>query len=782
MTITEPTLTRRGFVKAGGALFVSTFVLPDLLSLDGASVEASTLDAAKLGSWLEIRDDGTILMRTGRGEMGIHMSAYYRQMVAEELYVRPEMVDLVMADTDRTPDGGWSADFMSGAQNMRKVAAYTYQALLGLAAAHLGAPASALTAANGVVTAGGGGPTARSVAYAELVRGQHLELTIPVSGALPRMNDQGTAIMNLTGITVIGTPPMKPLSQYAVVGKSFPSPSVAEKVMAKTTWVGDVRLPGMLHARMVRPSTLGSTLVAVGALDKERFPTADVVTKGNLVAVVSPDEWEAVSGARAVAAGTKWTEWAGLPTSGALSEAIRTGKQPGRQRGDQAAADAAFSAAAKVVNCTYAQPYVKHAPIGAFIAVADVKSDGTTIVYTHSAQSQGLRAHLAHVLSVDLEKVTVRFLEGAGQYGRTSLGGDGAEADAVILSQLLGTPVRVQWSLQEDFAWSSQSPAWVADLKAGLDESGKLVAIQSDFVTAPGMDARTVGAVLAGMPDLPAPPPSGGPAGFGFGAVSQYYDIPVEFHQGYGAPVLVVPAPSGVGLRGNIMRTPSQRQHVCALESLINEAAAAAGADSIQFRLDHTQDQRLIDIVRKAAEAAGWEPRPSPNPNARRTGDSPVAGRGMAVIYRFGTYWAGIAEIQIVPSTGVITVSRFTMGLDAGKVVNPRHLKRIVEGGVVMGMGEALMEELAFDQGKITSTDWRRYRIPTMRDTPEIQVVTISRDDAGFGGGGEAANALPQPALLAAVFDATGVQPRRTPLTPAYVKDLLATNGNQTGL
>lgn len=221
------------------------------------------------------------------------------------------------------------------------------------------------------------------------------------------------------------------------------------------------------------------------------------------------------------------------------------------------------------------------------------------------------------------------------------------------------------------------------------------------------------------------------------------------------------------------MRTPMQRQHVFALESLLNEAAAAAGADPIRFRLEHTKDQRLIDIIKKTAEAAGWEPRPSPNPNARRTGSTPVKGRGMAVMYRLGAYWAGIAEVEVTPSTGAVKVARFTLGVDPGKIVNPRHLKLIAEGGVVMGLSEALKEELTFDREKVTSTNWSRYRILTMAETPEIQVVTISRDDQGFGGGGEAANSLPQPALVAAVFDATGVQPRRTPLTPAYVQRLL---------
>src|SRR5229473_4281625 len=227
------------------------------------------------------------------------------------------------------------------------------------------------------------------------------------------------------------------------------------------------------------------------------------------------------------------------------------------------------------------------------------------------------------------------------------------------------------------------------------------------------------------------------------------------------------------GLRGNIMRTPGQRQQNLVLEGLMNEAAAAAHADPIQFRLDHTTDQRLIDILNATAKAAGWEPRPSPHPRARRTGNASVSGRGLCIVVRNNAYWVGIAEIAVIPSTGVVQVTKFAIGVDCGKVINPRQLDRCMKSGVVMGLSEALKEEVTFDKSKVTSTNWSRYKILTMAETPEIKVVQISRDDKGFGTGGEAANAVGPPAVAAAFFDATGVQPRRIPLTPAYVTTLL---------
>jgi CO/xanthine dehydrogenase Mo-binding subunit len=221
------------------------------------------------------------------------------------------------------------------------------------------------------------------------------------------------------------------------------------------------------------------------------------------------------------------------------------------------------------------------------------------------------------------------------------------------------------------------------------------------------------------------------------------------------------------------MRTPGQRQQNFALESLINEAAAAVNADPIQFRLHHTTDQRLIDILKATAKAAAWEERPSPHANARRTGSEPLTGRGVAIMVRANGYWVGIAEVMVTPVTGAVQVTKFTIGVECGKIINPRQLNRCMKGGVVMGLGEALKEEVTFDRQRVTSTDWSSYKILTMAEMPEIRIVQISRDDKGFGAGGEAPNALAPPAVAAAFFDATGVHPHRIPLTPAYVATLL---------
>ena len=767
-----PVLTRRSFVKAGGALFVS-LGLPRGLSAAAAGnpnpSDPSLVEAGKLASWLEIRNDNTILARTGRAEIGTGVSAFYPQLIAEELRVQPDCITLIMGDTDKTPDGGPSAGFLTGAANVRKVAAYTYQALLDLAATKLGVASSALTVTDGIVSGGG-----KSISYGRLVEGQQLDLKIPVTGSAVKFAPPGTNSVagldwaGIDGLVVAGDPPMKPVSEYKVVGTSYPMPGSREKVTGETQWSCDVTLPGMLHARMVRPATMGGTLISVGEVDKKKYPTAEVVSKGNLVAVVSPNEWEAVSALRSVASSTKWSGWSGLPGSENLTQAIRAHAwgAPDESRGDAAKVQAALGKASKTISVTYEQPYIKHAPIGPFLALADVRSDGTATIWAQAGHLQASRVRLANILGIPSEKVVVHWLPHAGQFGRKTFGGDGAEADAVILSKLTGKPVRVQWTLQEDLAWSGASPAWFSDIKGGLDAHGRLMAVHSAFHSPHMFDARPLGAMLAGMP-------AGIEKPGGFLATEWPYDkIENRLEQVYAMPNVAGDSPFG-GLRGLIMRTPGQRQQNFALESLMNEAAAAAHADPIQFRLQHTSDPRLITILNATASAAGWESRPSPHAGARKTGTEPLTGHGVAIVVRGNGYWVGIAEVVVTPSTGVVQVTKFTIGVECGKIINPRQLDRCMHGGGVMGLGEALKEEVTFDKEKVTSTDWRHYKILTMAEMPEIKVVQISRDDKGFGAGGEAPNAIAPPAVAAALFDATGVAPRRIPLTPAYVTTLL---------
>jgi nicotinate dehydrogenase subunit B len=766
-------LSRRNFVKTGGALFVGFGIMgaDGLKNTAKAATTKNSLDATLPESWIEIHPDNTILIRTGKSDFGQSTTfTAYRQIVAEELSAPFEAITtVVIGDTDRTPDGSGAFDFLgSGTPNIRKAAAYTYQALLDLASQRLGVAKSEISVKDGVVSGGG-----KSMSYGDLVKGQQLKLTIPVKGDL-------TSIM---GLAVDGNPPMKPVSQYTVIGKSYRNSVTVSKVTAKETWATDVKLPDMLHARMIHPKSLGSTLVSAGTLDKTRFPNAQVVVKGNLVGVVSSTEWEAIQAAQQVSTGTKWKDWKGLPGHARLFDYLKRDadyKTTKVTKSDKSKDDVApaMSKAAKKLNATYQLPYMKHSPMGPTMAVADARKDGTVYIYTHNQNPQALRGEIAQMLSTTPDNVVVRTFSGPGHYGRSNGGNAGAEDEAVILSKAVGKPVRVQWMRPEDFQWSTQSPAALSDVEIGLDKDGKMVAYQIDHYMPAMQDDRPIGAVLAGLPTMPAPSEKGVFVGSTVNDISDpwiYDGVMTLMERGHGTfQVGQKASPLTVGLRDHSMRTPGQFQQNFPRELAVSEAAALAGKDAIQFRLDHTKEERVAGVLKAVREASGWETRSAPHPKAAASGATVVRGQGVSVMFRSATYWACVSHVAVTPSTGVVVVEKVTIAVEPGIVVNPMQLKRQVEGGTIMGVSHALLEELQFDESGITTRDWRTYPILKMADIPEIKVVLLNRPDVGtYGGGSEAANALAAPAIAAALFDATGKIARRLPLKPEYVQALL---------
>ncbi len=761
-------LSRRGFLASGGALVVSLSLPPD-----AATAATSTLDSTALSSWIEIGADNRVLIRTGKSDFG-QGSIYtaYRQIVAEELDLPFEAITTVVsADTDRTPDGGGTFGFLgdvngNGMPNLRKVAAYTRQAMLELAAERLGVAKEQLTVKDGVVSGGG-----KHISYGELVKDQNLKLTIPVKGD----------ITGFMGLAVGGNPPLKPVSAYTVIGKSFPNSAIVSKVTGKELWVTNVKLPGMLHARMVHPASLGSTLVSVGQLGKAKFPNTQLVVKGNLVGVAAPNEWEAIQAARQVAAATKWSDWKGLPGSAGLFDHLRNQtdwKAVEATKGEANKGDvaSALKAAAKTFAGSYELPYMKHAPIGPTMALADVRPDGTVTVHTHTQNAQQLRTQIALMLGIGLDKVVIRTYAGAGHYGRSNGGNAGGEDEAVILSKELGCPVRVQWMRADDLQWSTQSPAAYSDIRIGLDAGGRIAAYEANHYMPAMQDDRPIGAVLAGLPAQRAPGSKDEPPSKNTLYDDWVYDNILHLEErGHSSwQIGQLASPLAAGLRDHAMRTPGQYQQNFPREVALSEAAALAGTDAIQFRIDHAKEERLKTVLERLRQESGWERRPAPNPG---TGDATQRrGQGVSVMLRSGTYWACACQIALTPATGALVVEKITVVVDPGIVVNPQQLKRQVEGGTMMGVSEALYEEVAFDQSAVTSRDWQSYPILKMADMPEVKVVLLHRPEVGsYGGGSEAANALASPAIAAAFFDATGKPARRLPLRPAYLKGLLQT-------
>jgi CO/xanthine dehydrogenase Mo-binding subunit len=755
-------LSRRGFVKTGGALLVGFSLAKGETPSAGSK---NQLNPALPESWIEIHADNSVLIRVGKPDFGQGtVFTAYRQIAAEELRVRFEAITTVISgDTDRTPDGSGAFDFLQGGMpNIRKAGAYVYQALLDLGSQQLGVPKNQLSVTDGVISGGG-----KSVSYGDLVKNQKLKLTIPVKGDLNSM----------FGLMVDGNPPLKPVSEYTVVGQSFPNSVITSKVTAKETWVTDVRLPGMLHGRVVHPKTLGSKLVSAGTLDNSRFPNTQVVVKGNLVGVVAPSEWEAIKAAQQVAAGTMWTDWKGLPGDQRLFQYFREDAdwkaapvaQSKNSKGDVVAA---IAGSTKKLKATYELPFLKHAPIGPTMATAEVRNDGTVVIYTHTQNPQALRSGIAHMLNTSTDNVVVRNFAGPGHYGRSNGGNAGAEDEAVILSQAVGKPVRVQWMRQDDLQWSTQSSAAYADVQLAVDAQGKLSGYSIDHYMPAMQDDRLVGAILAGLPTIPSPSEKG--SIFGIANAMQdpwiYDGAPVVLERAYGTyQVGEKSSPIGVGLRDHSMRTPGQYQQNFPRELAITEAALLGGTDPIEFRIQHAREKRVIAVLESVRDASGWKTR-----SERVSANGVRRGQGVAAMFRSGTYWACVAAIAVDTATGAIKVEKMTISVDPGIVVNPAQLKRQIEGGSVMGVSMALMEELRFDESGVVSSDWRSYPIATMADLPEIEVVMINRPEVGkYGQGSEAANALAGPAIAGAFLDATGKVARRLPLKAEYVKSLL---------
>jgi nicotinate dehydrogenase subunit B len=758
-------LSRRGFVKTGGALMVG-FSLVKADDKTGTSANGNTLNPALPESWIEIHADNTVLIRVGKPDFGQStVFTAYRQIAAEELRVPVEAITTVISgDTDRTPDGSGAFDFLQGGMpNIRKAGAYVYQALLDLGSERLGVPKDQLSVKDGVISGGG-----KSVSYGDLVKNQKLNLTIPVKGD----------VHSMFGLKVDGDPPLKPVSEYTVVGKSFVNPIIVSKVTAKETWVTDMRLPGMLHGRMVHPKTLGSKLVSVGALDKTRFPNTQVIVKGNLVGVVAPTEWEAIKAAQQVASSTKWTDWKGLPGNERLYQFLKEdadwkSSPAATSKTSKGDVTSAIANSPKKFSATYELSYLKHAPIGPTMALADFRSDGTVYVYTHTQNPQALRTGLARMLNASVDHVVVRNFSGPGHYGRSNGGNAGAEDEAVILSQAVGKPVRVQWMRPDDFQWSTQSSAAYSDIQIGLDADGKLTGYQIDHYMPAMQDDRLVGAILAGLPTIPGP----GDKDSTFGIANSPHDpwiydgTPAVIERAHGTfQVGQKSSPINVGLRDHSMRTPGQYQQNYPRELAITEAAVLAGADPLQFRMQHAREKRAVAVLESVRDASGWQTRserPSASGNVRR-------GQGVSAMYRGGTYWACVAHIAVDMGSGAIKVEKITVSVDPGIVINPLQLKRQIEGGSVMGVSMALLEELHFDESGIVTSDWKNYPIATMADVPEIKVVLINRPEIGkYGQGSEAANALAAPAIAGAFLDATGKVARRLPLKPEYVQTLL---------
>ncbi len=750
-------LSRRAFLSAAGSLVVG-LATPDLWAAaqtaapNPASPNNPAILATKLDSYLAIHKDGSVEVFFGAIDGGQGLETSIAQMVAEELDVPFESVRMVMSDTARTINMGGASGALSVSRRgftLRKAAAEARRVLVAGAGAKLGAAPDALVVRDGVVSLKS--DPGRSVSYADLIGDRSF-------GADVKWNGQWG-----NGHDIAADAPLKKPSEFRVIGKSIRRKDIPRKVFGQQDFPGDVRLPGMLHARMVRPPVAGAVPVKVDEGSIRDIPGAQVVHIEDLLAVVAPKEWNAVRALRALK--VAWSDSKpGFPTPDAIHDHIR--KAPVVQRTierENGKVEDGFAKAARVISAEYEYPTHSHATMGPGCAVADVRADGVTI-YTSTQKPHYAADGVAHLLGVPREKVRAIWMFGSGSYGRNDQGD--ATADAAVLSKHLGKPVRVQWMREESLGWDPKGTAAVNRLRAGVDDKGEVIAYEfiskafsrENVATNEGNAGATLAGQLLGFPLDPK---------HTFNIPFASYAFP---HNRVGWETIAPLMDRASPLRSTHLRDPYGPPILFGSESFMDEIAAALKMDPVEFRLKYLTVDRDREAVRIAAEKAGWVTRPSPRANIDREADV-VEGRGIAFRRHFDTFIGLVAEVRVHRKTGRVEPVRLVCAHDCGLIVNPETLAHVIDRQLVYGTGRTTVEELQWDAGRVTSVDWQSYPVLHMEHAPaKIEVHLVNRPEAAPSGAAEMALGLVPAAMGNAVFDATGVRLRRVPFTPARVK------------
>jgi len=751
-------LSRREFLKASGALIVGAsgpVFFGDTLAQAPAGSLRPAVVPTELDSWVAITADGRVVAFFGKMDMGQCLDVAIAQIVADELDVAFEKVEVVMGDTALTCNQGGasgSTGISTGARPLRNAAAEARRLLVESASQKLGVPAAQLRVDNGVVSAVS--DPSKKVSYAELIGGRHFNHQV-------EWNKQTGNPMDIK----VQAKPKSP-SEYRVVGKSFPRRDVAGKVYRTDKYVTDVSLPGMLHARVIRPTRAACTVASVDEASIRAVKGARVVRERDFVAVLAEHEWDAVRASRMLKVDWNHAKQSPFPPMAELHEHIRRAPVQKREepvkRGD---VDAAFKTAARVVEAEYEWPFQSHASMGPACAVADVRADGV-VVWTGSQKPHFVQLGVARLLGVPPEKVRAIWVTGPGSYGRNDAGD--AALDAAMLSKLAGKPVRVQGMRQDGIAWDPKGPACVHRARAALDASGKVIAYEFiskgfsriNIQTNESDPSHSLVGMSTGLPPKPND-------AFNVPAESYVFDNKLLAWETI-APLLDSCSP----LRTSHLRDPVGPEIQFGSEQFIDELAAATGEDPVAFRLKYVTAPRDAAVIKAAAEKALWQARPAPR--SSRSGDV-LPGRGIAYAQRGGSIVAVVAEIEVERKSGRIRAKKFTVAHDCGLIINPEGLRYTIEGNVVHGLSRTLFEEVRFDRDRVTSIDWMTYPILDIADAPEsIDVVLINRPEVAPTGAGEPSIRVIPAAVANAFFDATGVRLRKVPLTPERVKAALA--------
>ena len=736
-------LPRREFLKAGGALVVGLSLRDGLFAQARSATGLRAItpgppDAKQVDTWIAIHADNTATVYIGYVELGQGASTALLQIAAEELDLDMSQISSVRNDTHVTPNQGAtvaSAAIERGGPTIRAAAAEARQALLALASQRLGVPVDRLTVSRGVVAVAG--DAARSVKYGELLGDK--PFSVPFTGNAPQ----------------------KPFSQYKIVGARHPRVDLPDKVSAKYIYVQQVRLPGMLHGRVVRPQGQGAyadgaRIVSVDAAAIADIPDVRVVRKRDFLAVLSPNEWNAVRAAKQLK--VVWDMPATLAGTDGLFDQMRSAKTIDSVVAEKGDVSAALSRSTHVVKATYRGPYQGHMPFGPNCAVADVTPDGTTVMC--STQSvYGTRDKVAKVLGVPATSVRVQYYEGAGTFGRSCY--DDAAQAAAMLSQEVGKPVRVQFSRIDEHGWDNFGPAHLADVRIGVDGNGTIIAYEYDGWQHVWSTVETSEQLALGTP--PNESPDGTSRNLNKNTLGAMYDIAnlrLNNHR--------VPGITGY-LKASNLRSPLDVSFAFASEQAIDELAHLAGIDPLEFRRRNMSDPRWVDVLAAVAKAASWQPG-----LPAHSRDRIVTGRGISLGTHMSSYGAAIADVRVDRQTGAVVCTHLYGALDAGLVVNPAAVENQISGQLIQAASRTLKEEVTFSTTNVTSLDWNTYPILRFGETPAVTAIVVQRMDQKSTGAGEEVVAAASAAIANAFFDATGVRLREYPLTPQRVKAALA--------
>ena len=750
--------SRRDFLKTSGALIVGFSIAPQPGTAQFGGPVAGSPPLNRLDSWVAIAADGSVTAYSGKEELGQGISVAQAQLVAEELCVPFQQVKLIYCDTAFTPDQAYTAGSQShptnfNQGNLAQACATAREALIRLASERLGVPADELTANDGTI-----GNASKKVTYGDLLGGKKFNLTLD---AKAKRRDP---------------------RQWTVLGKPVQNPDLPAIVTGQFEFVHNVRVPGMLHGRVVRPPAVGAAVMAVDEGSVKEIPgLVKVVVKKNFVGVVAQKPWQAIQAADKLK--VTWSAGTGLPKQSDFPEHLRNQK-PTRDTllVDSKDVDQRLGEAVTVLKATYYHPYQMHGSIGSSCAVADVQADKATL-WSPTQAVWYQRTTTAILLELKPENVRVIFRRGSGCYGLN--GADTVTYDAALLSQAVGKPVRVQLTRKDEMAWENYGNAFLMEERAGVDAQGNIIAWDHEAWSptlgnrpGTGTPGNVITGFLAGFQPEPFTPRSPAPAPAAFNNNSN------------GVPSYVAGASKGTGnvkservLVHNVvspfwtgpLRSPARLQNTFAHECFMDELASKVKADPVEYRVRHLSHARLRDMVLAAAKAASWDTRPSPKPSLARTGI--VRGRGIACVAYEGDngYAAMVVEAEVDQDTGKVAVKRIVVSNDCGPISNPDGLRNQLEGGALQGMSRALGEEVTWDDEKITSFDWRTYHsLPLGFDVPKIETVLINRPDEEATGAGETSITIIAAAIGNAIFDATGARVRQSPFTPERVKAALA--------